>query len=266
MSTPKVRLEWILVADLVLMRTGNRRVVNRARIRKMAREFDPDKFGELRVTEKNGAGKHEIIDGQHRWLMVTEELGWKDQRLPCVVDPNATTPAEKAKRFRGLNYRIAVRPVDDFKQAVVEGVEWAVKIEAILRRHGFRVDYTTSDSSISAVNALKVIYDGTGETGLTSVLTTAVAAWGKTAAAVPGDVLRGLGLFFRRYARESIDRASLVAKLRKLPGGPSHALIGRARAGKEIHGSTVPHNIAAIIVVVYNKGRRTQQLPDWWGK
>lgn len=270
MGRKKEYLAWIPISEIVLMKEGNRRVVNHARVREIGTNFDPDAFGQLCVSEKGAIidekyppDKHVAADGQHRLLAITKIMGWDgSQKLPCIVDPNLTTKGGLAKKFRLLNRRVAVRPVDDFKAALLGGVDWAVRINTVIQRFGFRVDATASSSVITAVHALRFLFDA-GEEVLSNAISTATTAWGRTTDAVQGDVLRGLGLMFRRYREQPIDKAALAEKLRKLPGGPSH-LIGRARGSRDTHGSTVAHNIAAIVVVAYNKGRRTQKLPDWW--
>ena len=259
----KTRMLNVPVSELMLMKEGNRRVVNTSQLERMQREWDPSLIGVLHVAAKNGDGKYAIIDGQHRFT-VMKGLGWSNQRVACIIHENAKDLSDKARLFVGFNDRIAVRPIDRFLNQLAAGEDRAVAINAVLRRVGLRVDHYSANGTVTAVTALEKVLDDLGEKGLERVLTISTTAWGVTPGAVKSEVIRGLGLFLRRYGSE-VDNTDVAAKIRTIPGGPDN-LIARARSSRDIHGSSLPQNVAAVITATYNKGRRNKSLASWWSR
>lgn len=264
MAKHNSKTAWIAVEDLELMREGNRRILNVTWIKQKAREFNPRFLGILVVGPQNRRGKYPIIDGQHRWMILHDELGWRHQRVLCEIDLNANEIKDKAAVFVGRNQRIAVKNIDRFRNEVLAGFARAVAIEAVVRQAGFRVADHSSDATIPGIKTLEKLYADLGEKGLEKILAIVTSAWGRIESAVHAHVLSGLGLVFSRY-RDGLNIEELTRKLRDFGGGPAK-IIAQARGSRELHGSSVPHNVAAIIVVAYNKGRRNEErrLVDWW--
>ena len=82
-------------------------------------------------------------------------------------------------------------------------------------------------------------------------------------AAVPGpvfDLVAGIGEVFCRYEGE-IDRAALIRKLSKFPGGAT-GLLGKAKGLHEYRKKlTIGRCVAILVIDVYNRGRQRDPLP-----
>ena len=256
---------WIATKDLRLMPKGNRRIMNEAEIHRIAREFNWDLLTVLIVGPNDGQGKYSIADGQHRWRAVHDVLGWRDEKLPCWVVPTAADAARLAKIFLGVNgVRTSVKPIDIFKSEVVAEVPQALAIQRVLERAGFRVEYQVSERSIPAVNAIRGVFKDAGESGLALVLETIKAAWPTSRErATQGVILRGLGRLLAKYDG-AVEQGVLVTKLSK--HATPDEIIAQAKASMNVHGSTLPQNVAAVMVAAYNKGRRSGQLADFFSR
>lgn len=259
----KVSFAWIPLNELELMPHGNRRVVNEARVDEIATGYDSQIFGVVMVGAKLPSGKYRVADGQHRVLGLRKR-GWKEQPIPCVIVHGAVTTQQMAAIFLGIQRRLNVKPVDVLLNEILAEQPEAVAINKIVRDGGFRIGHTTTNGTISAAAALKRIYRVAGAEALAGALMGVTDTWGKTPAALRGEILEGWGLVLGRYP--TIDRSILSKKLRPTDGG-ADGILAFAKSGRHMHGSTIPQNIAAVMVTHYNSGRKPEnRLPDWWVK
>lgn len=257
-----ISFAWIQVKNLELMKTGNRQVKNQAFVKKIADHFDAKKLGVLIVGPARENGRHPIADGQHRFLGM-QEMGWKDEAVPCLISKTAITDADLAEIFLGLQQRLGTRPVDVLLNEIIAQHPEAVAIHKVLQRRGYRVGHATTGTTISAAAALRRIFRSGGETALDGALEILEGAYGRTGEAVAGDLLEGAALLVARHP--AIDKARLAKKLKlgKSTQNPDR-LRGAAAGAREMHGSTVAKNIAALMVAAFNLGTSTGRLPDWW--
>ena len=239
------------------------RALNSLFVKKLISNFDPDKFGQIVVSHRGG--KYYVVDGQHR-VEAVREMGWKDQKLPCLLYEDMTL-ADEAELWGGLQNRHNARAVDRFKIAIVAGREDECNIERIVKSVGLAICDQRREGAVCAVAALLQVYKGAGlkqssGDSLARTLRVLRNAWGFGYSTFEGPLILGMGLVIIRYGRE-VDEEVLSQKLSKVKGGPS-GMIGRAKQLKDIKGGTVGRCMAACIVDVYNSGRRTGKLEDFW--
>lgn len=257
---------WISISDMRFDPRVNR-VLRQSRVDEIAANFDADKLGIIHLSKRDD-GTYVVIEGQHR-VRALVQMGWQDQRMEARVYEGLSV-AQEAELMLALNDKLTLSSLDGFLIAVNAEDPEAVTINNIVNAAGLVVDNQLKDGSVTAVGALQKIYRGeasasAGNTNpevLAATLDIAIASWGKSKAAVNGSVLNGIGLLLHRYG-DLVDRDVLVQKLGAIPGGPS-GLLGRAKALREIRGSSVPRNVAATVVEVYNKSRRQGALSNWW--
>lgn len=84
-------------------------------------------------------------------------------------------------------------------------------------------------------------------------------AWGREAAGAHAAIVGGLGQLFARYGQD-VDTKKLAAEMAKLRPVD---LVTKAKHLKDAQGGTIPAAMAAVLVGIHNKNRRTNKLPDW---
>lgn len=237
------------------LRSAMNRELRPTRVRWFEQNMDPDALGSFAVW-RDGRDFY-VIDGQHRKVAL-ENLGLPDWPVDCAVYEGMTF-AEACEQFLKLNDGLAIRPFDKFDKGAKAGRQECVETQRIVQEAGLQIAPQAAEGKLVCVSAATDTYKLDGGAALARSLRWATEAWGRTPAAVEGQVVRGLGLVAASYNGE-VDDASLVKKLAKIAGGPP-GLIGKAKTQREIKGGTVGHNLAAIVVDIYNKGRRSGQLP-----
>lgn len=236
------------------------REINLNFARHITDNFDPDKLGQLTVSERDGF--YWIVDGQHRHRGAIDYLGegWEEQRLE-VYCYTGLDEEQEAELFLNLNNVRAVDAFDKFKVAVTAGRSVQTDIDRIVRSLGLKISRGQDDGSIAAVTALSKVYDRHTAKGLVQTLWTIREGLGLRG--FDAVVIEGVGLFTARYEGR-LDQERLVKKLAAFPGG-LRGLISRARLTRQRLGQSIPHCIAAVITEVYNSGTRgTQGLGSWW--
>lgn len=222
-------------------------------------KYDLDAIGILTVSLKPD-GTLLVLDGQHR-LKALLELGLPEWPVKCHVY-KGLTDAQDSALFRRLNDTRRPTAYDDFRHGVREGDPECVGITEIVESVGLHIEDQHRDGAIACVTALRNVYRSSNgrpnDSALRDALETAIAAWGRRADAVEGHIIHGLGLVFREHGDE-IDRAVLIKKLAKFPGGPA-GLLGRARSLREIRTGTIARLVAAIAVESYNRGKRSGKV------
>lgn len=243
---------------------------NPADVKRIAENFDPDMFGIIHVSVRAN-GVLSLIDGQCRTKAAARALG-EDQMVEAKAYEGLTV-AEEARLFVHLNDFRLVRRVEKFLRSVTGGEAKFVEINTIVNQAGLRVDKHSGDGIVTAVGSLERVYAGfSGTKGLVhrpseeranpdllrKVLAVLTGAWPEDNAGVQGHVIEGLGRFLA--ARNGVvNTAELVKKLAGYPGGPIR-LRAAACGRRQTIGGRVSTNMAAILVEVYNKGRRTGKI------
>lgn len=266
--TYKSKLEWLPISALTVDERIQR-PVDRAWVKRIADNFDPDALGYPIVVEipdgRNGV-RFLIVDGQHRVEGVKAALG-DDQQIECEV-VRGVGIQQAAKIFGLRNTVRPVKAVDRFLVGVTQGDPECVAINDIVKSLGLSINRTTFDGSVSAVAALSKVYrgdksKGTGKNALALKRTigTALNAWGRTGEAMNGQILEGLGAVVLRYG-DVLDFEALEKKLRQHKGG-ALGLLGAARGLQDSFRGSIANCVAHQVVIVYNQGRRKHQLEDW---
>lgn len=236
------------------------REINLPFARHITDNFDPDKLGQITVSERDGF--FWIVDGQHRHRGTIDYLGegWEEQRLE-VYCYTGFSEEQEAEMFLNLNNVRAVDAFDKFKVAVAAGRPVQTDIDRIVRSLNLKVSRGSDDGSIAAVTALTRVYEKYGPKGLVQTLWTLREALGPRG--FDSVVIEGVGLFIARYEGR-LDQDRLVKKIAGIPLG-LRGLVSRARLVRERLGQPIPQCIAATITEVYNAGTRgTQGLGSWW--
>lgn len=255
--------EWLKIIDLKIDRKYQRGIT-KGRVTRMVMHFDPDAFGTITIS-KRADGTLFILDGQHR-VRALLEMGWDDQRVPCLVYTGLTVE-EEARIFRLMNAEsVSPKALDIFRARLTEGEEVAVGINTIANSLGLYITPVSSATSIQCIAAMERVYVMGGANILLMSLRTIKAVWGKQADAhnqvYLADMVMGLGVLFSRYGR-LIDTARLEKVLaRQTP----KALIGDARAAMNALGGThVGTNMLPTVVVTkYNTRLNVAaRLPQW---
>lgn len=146
-----------------------------------------------------------------------------------------------------------------------------VGVNRIVRGEGLAIDQNRSDGSIQAVAALRRIYTGAGlgpkaqkdgPDATRRTLRTLVDAWGNAPTSFVGAVMDGIGQVQLRY-NGSIEQPALAKKLSTESGGAA-GVLSRAKSMRDTMGGTLSRSVAGVVVEIYNRGRRTGKLENWW--
>lgn len=258
-------IDWVPISKIRTDHAVNTRPIDFAWVDHRVAAFDPDKLG-VPIVSARPDGTYACLDGQNR-IELCRRVGWGDQKIQCRVFTGLTT-AEEAVLFLGHNDNRQVGTFHKFVARITAGDPDAVAIAAVVTKAGWELSYFVGDKKIAAVAALEAIWkaskpDAGGYRGgpLTTTLAIATEAWGYSADAANGQVLRGIGLVVNRFG-PILDTAGLV---RKLAGHRNGALgiLADARGLHSYAGGTVAACVAETIVRIYNTHRRTGALPPW---
>ena len=154
------KIVWIPVRQLSVVWVQSQRPYVASRAKKIADNFDPDRFDPIKVTLPNGAGIYHIVEGQHRKGAV-QILWGDDECAPCIII-EVEDPAEAARTFVGINtLRWRVDPISTFKVNVTAKENRECAINKIIDHCGYKIGSMIEGDSryISAVGALMAIYD-----------------------------------------------------------------------------------------------------------
>lgn len=249
----KVTSSELQIGELRLHHAANREL-RPGRVRYFVQNMDPDALGRFAVW-RQGRDLY-LIDGQHRKVAL-EEMGLPDWPVFCDVYEGMSF-AEACEQFLNLNNSLTVLPYDKYDKGVKAGRQSCVESQKVVEKIGFRIAQQSGDGKIVCVAAIEDAWKVDQGVSLERALTWATEAWGFTAQAAEGQIVRGLTQLAHRFNGD-IDDAALVKKLSKHPGGASR-LIGMAKTQRELKGGTVSTNVARAVVDLYNKGRRSGQL------
>jgi hypothetical protein len=252
-------LAWIKVADLRID-PRYQRPLDVKRVRRMAKDFDVDAFGVLLVSRRADQSLW-LIDGQHRQSLMFE-IGYGDQTVACLVYDGLTFEQE-ARVFRLANSGSRPNALALFKAALAEGDPEANDIDRTIRRVGLQVGSGGNQRTIQAIAAVRRVYREGGGLILERVLRHIVEAWGSNSSNFQADIILGLALLEKRYAKLSVDRERLRQQLATVT--PVNLLAtGRARKDSG-SGNIWADEIPDQVVKLYNKGIRTEskKLPAW---
>jgi hypothetical protein len=237
----------------------SQREFNHSHAQELAANFDLEGFGFPVVNFRDGHWY--VIDGQHR-VAALRLIGWgPEQQIQCEAY-DGLSEVEEAERFLKRNRRRTITAFDNFRVAVNAGREIECDIDRIVRAAGLKISRDTTDGSISAVAALRAVYE-LGRPGiLARTLRIVRDAYGGHGAALRQELITGIGHVCRRY-EGTLDDRLLIERLAKLPGG-ALGLVGRAAVTKKQLGKPLAHCVAAAAVEIYNSARTAKKLDSWW--
>ena len=171
------------------------RVLNNARVKRIADNFDPARVGVL-LLSKRGPHSYAIVDGQHR-LCAMRQIGVPDAVCIVVV---GLSYEEEANYFRiQTRDTNALSAYSLYKAGVQAKDEHFLRIEAILVQNDYEVGLKAEPMVITAVNTLSRVMTVQGENALDLALKCIRAAWHGDSTALRREMLAGISEFSRRY-------------------------------------------------------------------
>lgn len=257
-DTGKKHLAWVPISEMRISERAQRDHNTRdsqLRIAKIAKEFDPDKFGTPDVNLRDGL--YYVMDGGHR-VLALKLLGWEDQKVQCWLY-EGLTEEEEAEFFLSHNADAKqVAGMELFKKALVANRTKQTDIDRIVRAAGMKIG--SQQEAIGCIAALTITYDRSPAI-LCNTVTVLRAAYD-----YPGfrsKVVEATGLFLSVYENK-VDMERLIDRLQKAPGGVN-GLLGRANIIRDRYATTVIQAVAASMVEMYNKGTPAKaKLNGWW--
>lgn len=246
-------LRWVRVADIKVS-TNAQRKLREAHADRIAREFDPDKFGIPLVNFRDGHPW--VIDGQHR-VAALKLMGWGDQEIQCDCY-EGLTEKDEAEMFLGRNQTKVVHPFEKFMKSLTAQRDRELDIARTVAAQDLTIGQGRNE--IGAVTALGKVYDRAGSARLGAALRIIRDAFGDTA--FEARLIEGIGLVTHRY-NGVLDESRAVEKLGRIHGG-ANGLIQKGAVIKRQTGRSMPESIAAATVEVINAGRGGKKIPDWW--
>lgn len=258
MNRSSNRIEYREARTLRIHPVAQRDGIIKSKLKQITEHLDLDAIGTVHAVEYeiNGEIAAWVIDGQHR-IRALLDMGLGEWEVRVEFHDDCKDNAHASALFLELNFRAAVNPTETFRNELQARKPYAVAIQSIAKRYGFNVRAFSGDTSLACAAALKRVYAFDEGRSLESALATITSAWGHNAAANEAKLIEGLGLIFKSN-NGSIDKADLVKKLAKFPGGPS-ALVGAAKGLREYKRVALPSALAEVVIDNYNKGR-TQNL------
>lgn len=258
-------IEWVALKDVFTDHDVNTRPIDYPWVEARVEKFDPDKLG-VPVVSKRDDGRYACLDGQNR-IELCRRAGYGDSKIECQVFHGLTT-AQEAALFLGRNDSRQVGTFHKFAARITAGDPDAVHIAAIVQRAGWDLALATSEKKIAAVTALEAVWksgraDETGWRGayLEATLSVITEAWGHSAAAANGHLIRGIGAVIARH-NETLDKAALARKLAGHRGG-ALGVLSDAKGLHSYAGGTVGACVAETVVRIYNVRRGAGALPPW---
>ena len=237
------------------------REFNEAYAAKILANWDDDKF-QFPHVNRRADGTFYCIEGQHTSWAYREKYGDPETRtapMPVFLY-DGLTEREEADLFLALNNKKNIQPLPKFRAAVTAGLPLECDIDRIIRANGCVVTASTSTpGAISAVTALRSVYNSVGADGLAATIRVLRDAFGD--GGYEQNNLRGVAAVLARY---EVAEGPLTMALLNLPRG-SKGLSQQAATNREAFGCSIIEATAAAIVDAYNKGKRGKaKLPSWW--
>lgn len=252
-----------LTADMLEVDPHVQRRLNESRVAKIAADFHEAALGVLIVSARAAdfAGnpkRYVVLDGQTRLASIRKFAGAPDTKMPVVCQVfYGLTRAEEAEIFIEHNDRAAVRKLDLFRLALVAGHEWAVELDAVVKRHGYEAsDSGGRERRFTAIStAQRIIKISGGTDALDRAFDLLARSWGHRENAASAEAVDGLGLLFHRH-RGAVDVPGFASKLASTDTPKTFkagVLAYRAATG-------VSRTEAAYLYVlkIYNSGRKSE--------
>ena len=257
-------LEWIKVKDLDVDAEVQRSQLDRSKVDKIKRQFNPGALGTIAVSRRNRVTQV-IIDGWHRWTAV-RELTDNEGEMLCQVYEKLTAQ-EESWLILDLNYGNQLNILDKFKQRLRAGDAVATEVDKLTKAYGFVIQPGGGQGTLQCVGALERIYNrsikGDFDPNLLQLTLLVVSrAWGNDRVATQAMILDGMAHFLAEYT-SLLDIDRVIAKLKSYPGGSDGFLSDSQDLAATRH-MRVPYAVADQFTLHYNKqASKLQKLPAW---
>ena len=232
------------------------RILNMKNVAGIVKNFDPAKLGVLVVSHRED-GTYAVLDGQHR-LTALRRLGY--DAANCIVLEGMTIQQE-ADYFRRQNEnKQSLRINDTFNASLWAEDAESLRIKELMDKYGFRHGKSGQPMCICAIGALQRILRRFGNRTLELTLACIAATWPHDSTILRGEMLAGLGEFWRRYG-EKLTVAQFEARMRKHLPMEMYQEARRRTQGKTTPATafnkTIRFTMCAVYVSAYNKQLRT---------
>ena len=232
------------------------RILNMKNVAGIVKNFDPAKLGVLVVSHR-ADGTYAVLDGQHR-LTALRRLGY--DAANCIVLEGMTIRQE-ADYFRRQNEnKQSLRINDTFNASLWAEDAESLRIKELMDKYGFRHGKSGQPMCICAIGALQRILRRFGDRTLELTLACIAATWPHDSTILRGEMLAGLGEFWRRYG-EKLTVAQFEARMRKHLPMEMYQEARRRTQGKTTPATafnkTIRFTMCAVYVSAYNKQLRT---------
>lgn len=210
-----VNIESLIVDD------AYQRPLSMTWARKIAREFDPKKFGKPLVSPRPD-GKYSIIDGQHRIWALRIRYPKKSVTVRVDVLKDANSIVDEASRFEGENFQVKKPDTASLlKVKLAQGDPDAVAYKQIIESAGYRTKSGGGRLKPGEIHAYVFktaprFGSSTWQRNLDDALTVCQMTWGSTTYPLGSTIVGGLVLFFRTYdGHSNLNSDDLVRRLQK---------------------------------------------------
>lgn len=242
--------------DSLMIHPEAQRDVSQSHLKKLAAHLDLDSIGVLHAVETTIKGKSGLylIDGQHRYLALMEH-GFGEWVVEVKVHMDADTVAAACQQFLNLNSRLTVSPYATFiAELKAEHVDVVGAVNAASKL-GLVVSRFKGDGKLACPATLKRV---SRMGNLYEVLELITTTWGTKSEALEGKLIEGLAILLKR-SNGDLDRATLIKKLQKYPGGAT-GILGEARGRMRIVKKPLARCVAQQVIDTYNQGRRAGRI------
>jgi len=220
---------------------------------RLAQKLDLDAIGTIIVSKRDN-GEMVVLDGGHR-ITALMMSGYGERLVDCVVH-HGLDIADEARLFLKYNYKLTVNPIEKFRVAVQSEEPTAVRLDKLVRKHGFIVCQGCPSSLLCIYSLVQVYEGGRGSTKVypkvvDDLLGIIVGAWGTERTAIK-EVVLGIGYLLLRYP--DIDQERLVAQLAKVKNGPQ-GIAARCHYHREMKAvNSIRDGAIKTVVNIYNEG------------
>jgi hypothetical protein len=253
---------WIAVKNLAVVwpttqrhKKGHREGSKRRFIKYLTENFDPNQFGSITVSQPNKDGIHHVIDGMHRVEAIRIMYGG-EEKVPCIIT-EVQSEKDAAEGFLGNNTVVPVQAIERFMIAVVAEHETQVEINNIVEAVGLKVDPSSQDGCIAAVQALEALHRKYGPEAVEKTLLVLQGIWGNDRSAFDAVIVRGAGEFLAKYDGQ-INQKRLITKIGSK--FTPDRIKGQGKAAQSVLGGSLANAISAVMTQTYNSGLRKGQL------
>lgn len=253
----KTRVISIPVKDLTVD-PAYQRIVDKSRVNRMAKKFDPQGLGVIEVAERED-GTRVLLDGQHRVETVRTKVeeGDIDGNFKIAARVHSgMSPAEEAALFATLQEQKPLTPLQKFRAMLASDNPEYVEMAKVLKKHGLQVAIGPKPGHVQAADAVIGVYNQYEAAGLDEVCAILVEAWGNDSANFQSQILRGFAYFLNHA--ENLDRERLVKQISKIT--PAQLLAFSRRFSGTMSANLKVRDVAEGIRQTYNRGLRKETL------